>query len=116
MTGAKERRPPFVVALRGPAGAGKTTLAEAVREAAPGRAAIIDTDPFQWEIVPREPDKRLVYSNALLPAHNYLRNGYGVVLSGLIPTREEAGAMEELRGFACAHDAPFLDLHPGSTS
>lgn len=45
-----------------------------------GRVAVVDTDLFQWEIVPGEPDKRLVFSNVLLLAHNYLRHGYDLVL------------------------------------
>jgi len=86
--------------LRGPAGAGKSSLAEALRQELGYPAAAIDTDLFNWTIVPGESNKRVVYDNLCLLAESYLRYGYDVVISGLILTYEEQGALASLRAKA----------------
>lgn len=86
-----------LVVLRGPAGAGKSSLAEALRQELGYPAAAIDTDLFNWMIVPGESNKRVVYDNLCLLAESYLRYGYDVIVSGLILTHEEQGALAALR-------------------
>ena len=103
--------PQFLVVLRGPAGVGKTTLAKSVQAAADQRIATIDTDLFNWEIVPGEPDKALVYRNLVMLAESYLRSRYSVIISGLILSSEEAGAMQKLRRFAASRGVIFLDFY-----
>ena len=103
--------PQFLVVLRGPAGVGKTTLAKSVQAAANQRIATIDTDLFNWEIVPGEPDKALVYRNLSMLAENYLRCRYSVIISGLILSSEEAGAMQKLCRFAASRGVIFLDFY-----
>ena len=103
--------PQFLVVLRGPAGVGKTTLAKSVQAAAAQRVATIDTDLFNWEIVPGEPDKALVYRNLVMLAESYLRSHYSVIISGLILSSEEAGAMQKLRRFAASRGVIFLDFY-----
>ena len=103
--------PQFLVVLRGPAGVGKTTLAKSVQAAAAQRVATIDTDLFNWEIVPGEPDKALVYRNLVMLAESYLRSHYSVIISGLILSSEEAGAMQMLRRFAASRGVIFLDFY-----
>ena len=103
--------PQFLVVLRGPAGVGKTTLAKSVQAAAAQRVATIDTDLFNWEVVPGEPDKALVYRNLVMLAENYLRCRYSVIISGLILSSEEAGAMQKLRRFAASRGVIFLDFY-----
>lgn len=103
--------PQFLVVLRGPAGVGKTTLAKSVQATAAQRLATIDTDLFNWEIVPGEPDKALVYRNLVMLAESYLRSHYSVIISGLILSSEEAGAMQKLRRFAASRSVIFLDFY-----
>ena len=103
--------PQFLVILRGPAGVGKTTLAKSVQATAAQRVATIDTDLFNWEIVPGEPDKALVYRNLVMLAESYLRSRYSVIISGLILSSEEAGAMQKLRRFATGRGVIFLDFY-----
>ncbi len=103
--------PQFLVVLRGPAGVGKTTLAKSVQATAAQRVATIDTDLFNWEIVPGEPDKALVYRNLVMLAESYLRSRYSAIISGLIISSEEAGAMQKLRRFAASRGVIFLDFH-----
>ena len=107
----RQTHPQFLVVLRGPAGVGKTTLAKAVQAAADQRVATIDTDLFNWEIVPGEPDKALVYRNLVMLAESYLRSRYSVIISGLIISSEEAGAMQKLRRFAASRGVIFLDFY-----
>ena len=103
--------PQFLVVLRGPAGVGKTTLAKSVQAASDQRIATIDTDLFNWEIVPGEPDKALVYRNLVMLAESYLHSRYSVIISGLILSSEEAGAMQKLRRFAASRGVIFLDFY-----
>ncbi len=103
--------PQFLVVLRGPAGVGKTTLAKSVQATAAQRVATIDTDLFNWEIVPGEPDKALVYRNLVMLAESYLRSHHSVIISGLILSSEEAGAMQKLRRFAASRGVIFLDFY-----
>ncbi len=103
--------PQFLVVLRGPAGVGKTTLAKSVQAAADQLVATIDTDLFNWEIVPGEQDKALVYRNLVMLAENYLRCRYSVIISGLVISSEEAGAMQKLRRFAASRGVIFLDFY-----
>lgn len=59
-----------------------------------------DTDMFNWTTVPGESNKRVVHDNTCLLVESYLRYGYDVVLSGLILTYEEQGALASLRAKA----------------
>lgn len=86
-----------VVVLRGPAGVGKSTLANALRDALGYPTSAIDTDLFNWTVVPGESNKRVVYDNLGLLTESYLRYDYDVVISGLILTGEEQGALAALR-------------------
>ena len=106
-----QTHPQFLMVLRGPAGVGKTTLAKSVQTTADQRVAAIDTDLFNWEIVPGEPDKALVYRNLVMLAENYLRSRYSVIISGLVISSEEAGAMQKLRRFAASRGVIFLDFY-----
>jgi predicted kinase len=100
-----------LIVLRGPAGAGKTTLARSVQAEADRLTAVIDTDIFNWEIVPGESNKELVFRNVVMLAENYLRYGYDVIVCGLIVTSEELGAMDRLRKLALIHNAVFADFY-----
>ena len=57
--------PQFCIILRGPAGAGKSVLAHEVQERCTTKTALIDTDIFNWTIVPGEDDKAVVYENRI---------------------------------------------------
>ena len=102
---------PFIVVLRGPPGAGKTTLAKEVQGSSRHRVATIDTDMFNWDTVPGESNKQVVYSNVFLLTRNYLLYGYSVVVSGLILSQEEAGAIQMLRSLASMHNFVFIDFY-----
>ena len=102
--------PQFCVILRGPAGAGKSALAQAIQRELSQKVAVIDTDIFSWQIVPGEDDKAMVYKNVVTLASNYLGRGYSVVVEGLIITSEEDGAMARLCQLATSHRALFLDV------
>jgi hypothetical protein len=73
--------------------------------------AAIDTDLFNWEIVPGESNKELVFRNLVMLAKNYLRYDYSVIISGLIITSEEAGALQNLRRFVIDHNIVFRDCY-----
>lgn len=100
-----------VIVLRGPAGVGKSTLAEALRDALGYPTAAIDTDLFNWTIVPGEPNKRVVYDSLGLLAESYLRYDYDVVISGLILTDEEHGALASLRAKADLLGGSYWDFY-----
>lgn len=102
--------PQFCLILRGPAGAGKSTLARSIQEAFPQKVAVIDTDIFSWQIVPGEDDKELVYENIVSLASSYLRRGHSLIVEGLIISAEERGALEELRPFARSRGAFVADF------
>ena len=107
-----ERTPrQFCAVLRGPAGAGKSTLARAVQAALTAKVAVIDTDIFNWQIVPGEDDKDVVYENVVSLASAYLKHGYSVIVEGLILTDEERGAIARLREFAAGEQAAFADCY-----
>lgn len=101
----------FLVVLRGPAGAGKSTLARAIQRAIKTKTAVIDTDIFNWQIRPGEDNKTVVYDNVAVITANYLRYGYNVIVEGLIITTEERGGIQRLRGLAALHRAIFLDFY-----
>ncbi|WP_165977803.1 AAA family ATPase [Nonomuraea diastatica] len=101
----------FLIILRGPAGAGKTTLARALQSKVDDGLAVVDTDMFSWQTVPGEPDKALVYRNVTTVARNYLQCRRSVIVAGLIITSEEAGAIDQLRRDAQADGVTFLDFY-----
>ena len=114
MPSGKDKRqlvPQFCIILRGPAGAGKSRLAGEIQQDLSQKVAVIDTDIFNWQIVPGEDDKKLVYNNVLVLASNYLARGYGVIVEGLIITLEERGAIEKLRQIAESRRAAFIDFY-----
>lgn len=73
-----------------------------------------NTDIFSWQCVPGASDKTVVYENVGLITANYLRHGYIVILSGLILTNEEAGAIARLRTNAERDGGLFADSYCGA--
>lgn len=100
-----------IVVLRGPAGAGKSALAERLRERMGYPTAAVDTDVFNWQFVPGESNKAVVFENMRLVAESYLLHGYQVIVSGLILTGEEAGTMAKLRSAARADGEMYVDCY-----
>ena len=92
-----------VIVLRGPAGVGKSTLATAVQQALGYPTAHLDTDVLNWQFVPGEPNKHVVFEVLQQITATYLANGYHVVIAGTIPTTEEAGALDSIRTAARFH-------------
>ena len=101
----------FCAVLRGPAGAGKSTLARALQAALAAKVAVIDTDIFNWQIVPGEDDKDVVYENVLSLASTYMKHGYSVIVEGLILTDEERGAIARLSHLAAGRGVSFADFY-----
>ncbi|OIV39314.1 hypothetical protein BIV57_00235 [Mangrovactinospora gilvigrisea] len=99
--------------LRGPAGAGKTTLGEALRAELGYPCAHIDTDMFNWQTVPGEYNKRVVFDAMRSLAEVYLRNGYHVVVSGLILSSEDHGGVELLAAASRFYGHTFHDFYCG---
>ena len=67
-----------VFVLRGPAGVGKSTLATAVQQALGYPTAHLDTDVLNWQFVPGEPNKHVVFEVLQQITATYLANGYHV--------------------------------------
>ena len=109
--------PQFLIILRGPAGAGKSTLAKVIQSTINTASttdrivATIDTDLFNWEIVPGESNKALVFKNLSTLSQNYLLAGYSVIISGLIITTEELGALGKLRQYVIDRQIAFIDFY-----
>jgi predicted kinase len=92
-----------VIVLRGPAGAGKSTLAVAVQQALGYPTAHLDTDVLNWQFVPGESNKHVVFEVLQQITATYLAHGYHVVIAGTIPTMEEAGALAAISAAARSH-------------
>ena len=60
--------------------------------------------------MPGESTKRVVNDNGCLLAESYLRYGYDVVLSGLILTHEEQGALASRRAKAALPGGTYWDF------
>ncbi len=103
--------PQFCVILRGPAGSGKSTLAREIQRRCRSKTAVIDTDLFNWSIVPGEDDKAVVYENVVSLSSNYLRRNYNVIIEGLIVSSEEQGALEQVRKLATERRAIVVDFY-----
>ncbi len=103
--------PQFCIILRGPAGSGKSTLAREIQRRCPSKTAVIDTDLFNWSIVPGEDDKAVVYENVVALSSNYLRRNYNVIIEGLIVSAEEQGALEDVRKLAAERRAVVVDFY-----
>ncbi len=101
----------FCVILRGPAGAGKSSLAREVQRLCSFKTAAIDTDLFNWTIVPGEDDKATVYENVVALATNYLHRGYNVIIEGLIISSEERGALDAVHQIANAEGVPVVEFY-----
>ena len=105
------RVPQFCIILRGPAGSGKSTLAREIQRRCPSKTAVIDTDIFNWSIVPGEDNKAVVYENVVALTTNYLRRSYNVIIEGLIISSEEQGALEYVRKMAAERGATGADFY-----
>lgn len=92
-----------VIILRGPSGVGKSTLAVAVQEALGYPTAHPDTDVLNWQFVPGESNKYVVFDVLQQLTAAYLGHSYHVVIAGTIPAREEAGALAAIRAAALFH-------------
>ena len=101
----------FCIILRGPAGSGKSTLAREIQRRCRSKTAVIDTDLFNWSIVPGEDDNAVVYENVVALSANYLRRNYNVIIEGLIVSSEEQGALEGVRKLAAEHGAIVVDFY-----
>lgn len=99
------------IVLRGPGGAGKTTLGEALRSELGYPSALIDTDMFNWTTVPGESNKRVVFDAVRSLAEVYIRNGYNVIVCGLILTNEDCGGIELLAAAARFYGHSFHDFY-----
>ena len=108
---ASQEVPQFCIILRGPAATGKSTLAQEIQERCTSKTAWIDTDLFNWTIVPGEDDKAVVYENVVMLAENYLRRGYNVIIEGLIISSEERGMLAKVRGAARECQAVVGDFY-----
>ena len=82
-----------------------------IRMALSAKVAVIDTDIFNWQIVPGEDDKDVVYENVVSLASAYMKHGYSVIVEGLILTDEENGAMARLRRVAAGRGVTFADFY-----
>lgn len=103
--------PQFCIILRGPAGSGKSTLAKEIQRRCRSKTAVIDTDIFNWSIVPGEDDKAVVYENVVTLASNYLRRSYNVIIEGLIISSEEQGVLEQVRKLVAERRAVCVDFY-----
>ena len=75
------------------------------------KVAVIDTDIFNWQIVPGEEDKDVVYENAVSLSSAYMGYGYSVIVEGLILTNEERGAIARLRRIAAGNRVTLADFY-----
>ncbi len=101
----------FCIILRGPAASGKSTLAREIQRRSPSKTAVIDTDLFNWSIVPGEDNKAVVFENVVALSSNYLRRNYNVIVEGLIVSSEERGALEQVRKLALQRQAIVVDFY-----
>ena len=99
-----------VIVLRGPAGAGKSTLALAVQQALGYPAAHLDTDVLNWQFVPGEPNKYVIFNVLQQITSTYLAHRYHVVIAGTIPTSEEAGALAAIKATAAFHRHSYSEF------
>lgn len=99
-----------VIVLRGPAGAGKSTLAVAVQQALGYPTAHLDTDVLNWQFVPGEPNKYVVFGVLQQITTAYLAHGYHVVIAGTIPSTEEAGALTAISAAAKFHRHGYIEF------
>lgn len=99
------------IVLRGPGGAGKTTLGEALRSELGYPSALIDTDMFNWATVPGETNKQVVFDAMRSMAEVYIRNRYNVIVCGLILTDEDHGGIELLASASLFYGHSFHDFY-----
>ena len=92
-------------------GSRETTLGEALRDALGYPSALIDTDFFNWTTVPGESNKRVVFDAVRSVAEVYIRNGYNVIVSGLIFTDEDRGGIELLASASRFYGHSFHDFY-----
>jgi predicted kinase len=97
----------YVVVIRGPALAGKSTVARRLGERLPGKSALLSQDDLEsrW-IVGHDPDfaaeVELVYRQIKLLAASYVRGGYHMVIEGTFAAYRD--------GVALRHDSDLREL------
>ena len=77
-----------LIILRGPSGAGKTTVTKIIRKKLKGKTAVLCSDPFYHGICIREQNKDVVYGALYLLTGHYLKNGYNVILEGVLSSKK----------------------------
>jgi chloramphenicol 3-O-phosphotransferase len=97
---------PFIV-LRGPALVGKTSVARALAERLPGKAALISQGDLWWRAIAGHDsdlasEAELVYRQMRLLASTYIRARYAVVVDGAFALYHD--------GAAATHDSDLRDL------
>ena len=74
--------------MRGPSGAGKSTVTKIIRKKLKGKTAVLCSDPFYHGICIREQNKDVIYGALYLLTGHYLKNGYNVILEGVLSSRK----------------------------
>ena len=99
-----------VIVFRGPAGAGESTVATAVQQAREHPTSRLDTDVLNWQFVPGEPNKHVVFEVLQQIIATFLAHGNHVVIAGTIPTTEVAGALAAIRTAARFHRHSYREF------
>lgn len=94
--------------LRGRPGAGKSTVAKAIQEELkPQKVAIFTPDYFYWQVYPGEGNQSLVNRVLNYAIQEYLKEGYFVILEGILPKNENGELFHWLREFCQKENIKF---------